>query len=215
MGDGVGDVIGNILDTIGSGFSRAIRSIYNAITSVWSVSTDFWWRVALKQFDLVDVFDRIKHLGNWFTGNVRNCLWWLIHDFVPRMIRYAVDRISSWVSAVVNDIRSTLSRLINDVISWVTRIINDIRNIIDRVISWAQREISQLWHDLTATIRIVQHFLTNPSILVEWIWDALWTRVWQWVRSHEEWIARWLLANAIRGALSFAHLVEDMIVRIL
>jgi len=215
MSDGVDGVISDILNAIGAGIATVARKAFNAIQSVWNVSTDFWWRLGLGHFSLLDALTKLRDMAEWFGSRVGIGIWWIIHVFVPKWVQNAVSEVMRWVVAGLTQLRNVLTALVHDVITWASRLISAIQTALNRFITWVETEIGKLWHDLTATIKIVSHFLTDPAVLVGWFWDALWAKVKDWARSNEEWLARWLLARAIRGTIGLADIIENLIIRIL
>lgn len=215
MADGVGGVIDDILNAIGAGAAVVAKKAFNAIKSVWNTSTDFWWRLAQGHFSLTDAINKLREVAQWFSSRAGIAIWWIIHTYVPKWVQNAVSDVVSWISRIINDIRSLISRVEQDIVRWATSLINRIVDTVTGLIRWAQAQIGQLWHDLTAVIHTVTHFLTNPAVLVAWLWDTAILYAREWVRSHEEAFARWFLATAVRGTQRLAAIIEELIIRIL
>lgn len=211
----VGTIIGNILSTIDAGFSKVVRAIWAAISSVWNVSTDFWWRIAQVAFPGVQIIADLRRLAQWFASRAGIAVWWIIHVLVPRSITVAVDAVTSWISRIINDIRQVISTVYHAALDFAQKLVNALHNLVNQILHWAQQEIGKLITDLRALKDFVTHFLTDPRVLVEWLWNAFWAKARDWVIRHEEWAARWFLARAVSVTVFAARIIEDIIVRIL
>lgn len=215
MADGIGGFIDDILGAIGDGADAIGRKVWAAVTSIWNVSTDFWWRILVEHSFAADVIRTVRNWAQSFIGHVFTTLKWIITTAIPRFVQNAVDTLSRWVSRLVDELRNAISSVYHTIVRWATDLFNRVSDYIRHVENWATHEISSIWNNLRAVIAKVNHFLTDPFVLVEWFWDAIIAKTKRWVRENEEFFARWFLARIIGGTVRLARVLEDLIIRIL
>lgn len=132
----------------------------------------------------------------------------------PRWLQTAFNQAAQWAGQLVAEARRDLGALVADVRQFAVTEIDKLRAFVHTEITDARNTIASILTALNWVRDRVAQYLTDPTILAQWILVPLWHVAKQWVESNAEALGRWALGIAVRATLGAAAFLEDIIVKI-
>lgn len=204
-----------ILDIFPSYLSAPARWVADRLFAVWDEITGFLIRT---KAPFQWVVERAYRYVNAFWRFVNECattVRWLVTLFVPRWARWALNLAIDTVRAELNSARTFLQSLINDARSFAQRLVNTLD-------AWARGQVKSLLDKLNDTINTLRavrdtvvKYLTHPSVLVDWIFSALWSRFWRFANDHAEAIAAAYWPRKDKLLVATLTRIETFLMRVL
>lgn len=151
----------------------------------------------------------------WLAEETGRTLRWVASIALPRWANWALDTGVRFMLEQVGNLR----RWVEGSIEWwqaqIFKALDALKAFANSVYTWAVSGFRDVWSTLTVIRDRVVQLLTHPSVFVDWVFAALWSRFWRFLDDHAEAIAgaAWnrrdvIMAQAVRR-------FEDWIVRLL
>lgn len=212
----------DIFDTIAGAFNAitsipgdVVRTIYNAIKSVWG----FFAHVAEVLDSAWDwMVNGVEWLGSraeWLGGAAFNVLTWLTTRWIPMAAHWAlgqavayaigaVKQVERWVSSLVAGAVRILRGLINTVEHWARTAFRAVTGEIGKLITWTVQ-----------AGKYVFGILAHPQRLVAWIIPDLLVPLLKFLVSSSAPVVRWLIGAAAHLLPELATTLEDAISKLI
>lgn len=175
-------------------------SIFNHVTEAWG---DFW-------HGIVAVGQTIEKLAvSSYTA-----IKWLIDSAIPKAVAYVFATLLRWgkvaIHTAVHAAEVAGQTLIRSVERWVTGLWRDLKALIGD----AARLAKNAWDFIERAGKWTYQLVSKPEALVAWILPHLILPLAKVLIRSSGPVIRWLFANIRVNALDFAHLVEDVLTKV-
>ncbi len=212
----------SIFDTIGGFFSGAVNSVVDLAKKVWNAIKSVWSFLVHIGGILNGAWDWMVNGVTWFTSqltdwaaNVFTTLWHTITTAIPGAAAWAFRQATRWAAKVINGVEGFLKGLVKNVASWATRAIHTLTHTarvwVNDVIRWVTGPIR--W--VLTTGAHIANLVLHPKALAEWLVGALVVPLVKWMLKAGGGVIAWALKLLVRDGSEFAHLIEDVIHRVL
>lgn len=197
---GVEELAGNVWHAIRALFLK-LRDVFG---HVWSAFNDFYTGIV--------AFGRgAIH----FARNVVNALGWLVESAIPDAAGWAWRKAFNFAKGLVHDLRS-----------WAVKALDWLRRHAERLINAVEKLARHFYKLLRAAVLKVSHWtatfgtklwnlVMHPSRLVTWIMPSLISPLLAWALRHSAPIVRFLFQAAKRDSIALAHVIEDVLAKLL
>lgn len=177
--------------------SNVFRIVRPSWSRIWVGINGFVWQVAQ------------GFINTWQAA------WWIAFDWLPRFVGTAVDNLGAWARARLDALLDTVQRGLSYVLGLAQSLVNGVIAELRAVRDWLWDHILRTVATLNAVARLVNMFLTDPRVLVQWILSALINALLQWVDSNLERLAEALWARRMSIVLRSVERIEQIIARLL
>lgn len=204
---------------------RLVRNIVGAlltpIRTTVRILTGLW-------HTFISFFHLIR--GHWHA--IWRNVWWAhrwinnylgVNEFAHLVTRLksipqAVSRFWHWLEKWINKYVHAWVRFLKHLISTVEHALHKFISFVwDHLVSfskWATRKIGELFSWVTKVGYRIADLVLHPEKLVTWFLPKLLGPLVRFLISRRSAIGRWFIRTAVSATAEFAHLAEDVIVRI-
>jgi hypothetical protein len=209
-------------DWIRSLIAQGVRSVTGLaqatarrLTSVWSVITAFFVRVATAATTV-----RARILG-LFAAMARHAaatlttLRWIILTYVPRRLAQAAADLRTWTANLIRTTVNAVRALVDQLASWARARVAELLGALDALRRWALDRVALLADRVNRLLDRVFGLWATPSRLAAWLVGAMFGALLRFAVDNAVRVGRALWAARARVALDGLHLVEDIITRII
>lgn len=174
--------------------------------------------------------------SRWNTLGVKVSGWmWSIAYFKDRVLNFAraTLEVMTWVKNVyiptfVGAVGASIRQTLNDTANWLRGLIegglatlrhwteavaNALGSLIDAVQRFAQYWIDQIIAYLASLVQGLEHVLSGPQALAEWLVAAMWQAGKRYVYAQRDRIAQWILRESTVASRWLAAEIENIILR--
>lgn len=150
-----------------------------------------------------------------FANEAAVTVRWLVSLFVPRWAKWALNAAMDWARGEVARIRGILTGIVNTLRTWTQNAVSSLDRLINNVRNWVTQRLQELWGRVNSLSSRVVALLTSPDAFVNWVFAALWRRLWRYLDDHLEAVAASVWAR--RDALMMQTLarIEAFLMRVL
>lgn len=211
-----------VLEAIGGFFSGVAGTVGDLAGKAWSAIKSVYL-FAAGVFDFVGgAWDWMVNGLGWLGDNLIGGLARLLH-LLEWLVLHAIPEGLQW--AIASAIRWAKERL-HSAVSWLEGLIHTLGK-------WALGQIRRVWHELTSSIRHVWQTLTrawdfietvgrravdlvlHPEKLVKWILAALVLPLLRYLLERSSSVIAWLFRSFRGEAVAFAHVLEDVLSKVI
>lgn len=208
-------LIGQIASLAYAGISAAIGAVRAAMAALWSLLTRFFGNAA-------DVFRFARTVAaNWqemvrrFLVVSGNYARWLLFTRIPQVVTALENRMVTLIGRLVQGAINEARTLYGQLVQWATHAVGDIWTWLTGFYHWVIDHIADIIRDVEWLLDKVSRFLTHPSILADWLAEAMWMALFSYAVSRSDAIGLWIRRRAVSATLWSASLLESVIARIL
>ena len=160
----------------------------------------------------------LDDLGKW-VASLAGATWARLKDIltnvIPAAARWALREAWKAASAAVGALRTWTRTALAVATRYAQKIVNDLRGWAQESVRWLTSHAADAVNRLTRLERRVFALLDAPEHLAAWVFGALWSYAWRYLRRGEVAITRWLVRNAVALILREVPTIEAVIADIL
>lgn len=197
-----------------TGLSNLARKVYSATDSLWLTLVALFTGTVKAALFLATAGATLAANAGFFGAVLVRYLFWLGKTRVPALISVAIGKLTSLTLRLIRDVTTLIHVTAQGIVSWATKELGKLDGLLNSFKSWATGQVRSIITLLNWVRDRVVALLTDPSALAAWVFIPLWHYLTRYVNDHAEMLGRWILANAIRAAMSTASVIEDVIVSI-
>lgn len=205
--------IDTILDF--TGLSSLARKVWGAITQFWNVFVAIGLGLVRGSIYMYWRFYNLYTAAARFVDTLARLCVWFTFVFVPRWATWAFNASVAQALQWVNDTRTLAQGWIAAAKNALVDLITDVVKTFNAWVDWVRQTFASVINTLNWVFGRVSLLLTDPEAFATWALGGLWTVGRRWLVSNATLVGRWVLANAVSGAISGAGILEDVLLRIL
>lgn len=194
---------------------QAVAALWDAMRRLWSILATLFRRVARITGRTGAAAAALARAIRHVIPHVVTVLWWLATVYIPALTRTAYTSAITWTRRELTTLLARVGAQLMALRTLISAARAALSVALDKVRRWALTEIATVWRTVLAVRDIVYALLRDPRRLVTWILPVLWGPLWRYIESRSVSIGRWVLRRAVAAALGMAHLVEEVIARVI
>lgn len=208
-------LIHHIVDPLVNDIRGAILKLVGWANSLWGVLVGFfshiggifqWWHRTLVGW--VQTARRyLIALGQFLS--------WLLYIQIPRVAENVFNRAYVMAHQLFDFVRNEARILIDNVVNFVRSEIGKLFNALTDLRNWIFDRVHEIVNTLNWLLGKVRQFLTEPSILADWLAGAMWNALFNYAVAHAPAIGAWARRRAITATYWSASLLESIIEKVL
>lgn len=199
--------VGGVRDLAAAAMER-ILWLYGVVVAVGSAIRGGW--------NTVTGAARFWRTKIWsFGAQLYGTLWYIVFIRIPVTISNAVDNVSMWVTAVIDDVETRLTIGIGLLRNWIVDRVNEFLDFADQIRQYLIRRFGEIWDWADRVGHLVFTLLASPANMVEWIFGTLIGYTIRYIDDNAESIGDLLRRRSVYYAGRIALRIEEVLVRLL
>lgn len=212
----------SILDTAVGIIKGAVKTVAGVAEGVWHAITDLWGFLRHIGGILDGAWTSMVNGVEWFAGQlgewvswVYNTLWHIIGELIPGAIVWAIDhatkwaaraigKLSNWAKHAVENIIKTAKEAWHDVKHYAQHLYNVVTKWANTAVQWVGKFGSKVWH-----------LLSHPDNLAKWLVEAIALPLFLWFLRRSAPMVAWFVRTTVARTGEFAHIIEEIIARVI
>lgn len=211
----------SVFGKIAGFFSGAVNGLVELAEKVWNAIHTVWSFLTSVATILSGAWDWMVNGVEWFTKTVTDwaaavytTAWHTLTNVIPKAAEWAFHTAAKWAAAALHTVEHFLRGLIHTLRTWVEHEVSGIyhffRNLIGSVVKWVTGPIR--W--VLSVGRHIANLVLHPKALVEWFIGALIEPLVMWFLRSGANVLIWLLRLAVRDSSEVAHLIEELLEKV-
>lgn len=153
----------------------------------------------------------VRFLGEEASKTLR----WVTVEALPRWARWALNTAIARLGPLVEDLRTWAQGMTHWLYTLIVDSIDSVRQLLSNIRTWVIDHVREVWDTLSVIRDRVVALLTSPDVLVDWLFAALWRRLWQFFNNHAEAIAYAVYMRRDRIIAEGLRRLEEWLVKVL
>ena len=199
----------------------AFASILDLARKVWQSINTIWAFLVQIGTILTGAWDWMVNGVSWFTeqvsdwaASVYTTTWHTLTSVIPKAAEWAFRQATSWAGTALHTAERFLSGLIHSLRQWSERelagLTHTVRGWFTSILRFVTGPVEWVLH----TGRHIANLVLNPQALAEWVVGSLIEPLVTWFLRSGSHVLIWLLRKVIHESSEVAHMLEELIERV-
>lgn len=211
----------SIFDKVAGYFTGAVSDVVEGAKDAWGAIKTVWaFLVSIYRIG-DEAWNWVVNGIDWLTGNIEgwvsdvyNTFAHILTQVIPEAAQWALGHAIGWAQKLVDDVEKWVSTAFTNVKKWVEHGLHKLesyaKGLVDAVIKWVTGPIRWVIHNGEKIVNLLFH----PERLAKWIVGALVVPLVQWILKSSLPVMTWLLRGFASEGSEFAHLIEDLLEKV-
>lgn len=211
----------SIFSKVAHFFGGAINDVVSLAKRVFGAIGTVWAFLVSAATLVTEAWNWIVNGVTWFTSELSNwaaavytVAWHTLTNIIPKAAEWAFRQATSWAGSALHTVEHFLSGLIHTLRVWSERELRSLAHAakgwVKSVIEWVTAPIRWIYNVAKHVVNLVLH----PRALVEWFIGSLIEPLVMWFLRSGVNVVVWLMRLAVRESSEVAHLLEEMLERV-
>lgn len=212
----------SIFSKVAGWFSGAVNSVVDLAKRVWGAIGTVWAFLVQAAHLLSSAWDWMVNGVTWFTSQVSDwaaavysTAWHTLTNVIPAAAEWAFRQATSWAGAALHTVEHYLLGLWHTLRTWAEREFHSLAHTakgwVEAVVNWVTGPIRWV---LTVGSHIA-NLVLHPRALAEWIVGSLIEPLVLWFLKSGANVVIWVLRLIMQDSSEVAHLLEEIIERVI
>lgn len=212
----------SIFDDIGHFFSGAISTVGDLASKVWHAIAGVWAFLVRVAGLVTGAWDWMVNGVTWFTSQigdwaswVYNTIWHILTKTIPDAATWAIRQATKWAANAVHNLRRFLEGVVKNIVKWIT---GEIHKLARTAKHWVSDVIKWVTGPIRWVLNVGKHvanLVLHPKALAEWIVGALIVPLIMWFLRSSAPVVAWLIKSIVQRDSELAHLIEDVLAKVI
>lgn len=183
-----------------------VRGITNYVSQRWTSlgSIAQYWRAKVIYWGY-RAADFVLTFGVFIT--------WLVIVYVPNFVATKAAQLSVALTALVAKLFAIAQAGIAALTQWAIDRVAELLDLLTRLKDWAKYWLDRLVVGISDLIHALQHVLSGPDVLAQWLVSAMWRAFLRLLYSQRDRIWSWFTRESVSFTQWLALQMEDIIMR--